>query len=319
MDQVKQQRVVNDGRGADLFLIMLVNYLLKVVTLGIYHFWAKTRVRNYMWSHTLIDDERLQYTGTGGELFVGFLKAVGLFIGFSISFVIVQTIVGALPSPLGTVLGGILFFALLVLLMVGVGAVLYQVNRYMLTRTNYRGIRCGLVGSAWYYGLLNAGLMLAASLTLYLTLPWARMHLYRYSLNNHYFGSKRLEFEGSASDVYGYFFVCWLLAIPTLGLSLLAYRLHELRYVASRVSLDGVGCSVELYFWPYVGLLITNFLLLVFTLGLAYPWVKLRNVRFLLERVELVGEPDYPAIRQEMAHGDAVGEGFAEALDGAFA
>lgn len=314
----QQQRVANDGQGGELFLVMLVNFLLKIVTFGIYHFWAKTRVRNYVWSHTLIDGERLQYTGTGKELFIGFLKAVGLIMVFVAAFELIQFLSALLGGTAGQVIAGIVALATLLFLMVGIGAIIYQARRYLLTRTNYRGIRCGLTGSAWRFGLLNLGCMVVVILTVYLAWPWARMVLARYSLNNHYFGSEPLEFEGYAADLFGYYFLCWLFAIPTLGLTMLAYRLYELRYVASRVELGGVRCQFDAYFWPYLGLMITNFLLLVVTLGLAYPWVKLRNLRFLVERVGLEGEPDYAPIRQDMERGDAVGEGFAEGLDGAF-
>jgi uncharacterized membrane protein YjgN (DUF898 family) len=314
----QQQRVRNDGQGGELFLVMLVNFFLRIVTLGIYHFWAKTRVRDYVWSHTLIDDERLQYTGTGGELFVGFLKAVGLFIGLAAAVRLVGFLADSLPGPAGSILEGILGLAILMLLAVGFGAIAYQVRRYILTRTNYRGIRCGLTGSAWHFGLLNLGCTFVIALTLGLALPWARMRLARYKLNNHYFGSERLAFEGSASDLFGYYIVCWLLALPTLGLTLIAYYLYELRYIASRARLGGVQCQFDVYFWPFIGMVLTNFLLLIVTFGLAYPWVKLRNIRFLLDRVGLEGDLDYATIRQEMERGDAVGEGFAEGLDGAF-
>ena len=51
----------------------MVNLLLRVLTLGIYHFWAKTEVRKRIWSAIRINDEPLTYTGRGMELFLGFL------------------------------------------------------------------------------------------------------------------------------------------------------------------------------------------------------------------------------------------------------
>ncbi|RFA27198.1 hypothetical protein CAI21_15230 [Alkalilimnicola ehrlichii] len=65
-------RVAHHGSGAELFVIYLVNLLLKVITLGIYHFWAVTRVRRYLWAQTSFDGERFEYTGTGRQLFLGF-------------------------------------------------------------------------------------------------------------------------------------------------------------------------------------------------------------------------------------------------------
>lgn len=56
--------------------IALVNAALTVVTLGFYRFWGRVRVRRALWSATTLFGDRLEYTGTGGELFRGFLLAV---------------------------------------------------------------------------------------------------------------------------------------------------------------------------------------------------------------------------------------------------
>ena len=41
------------GQGKELFGIIFVNLLKTIFTLGIYRFWAKTRVRQYLWSNTV--------------------------------------------------------------------------------------------------------------------------------------------------------------------------------------------------------------------------------------------------------------------------
>ena len=53
--------------------VSIVNFILRILTLGIYHFWGKTEVRRRIWSAVRLNDEPLEYTGTGWELFVGFL------------------------------------------------------------------------------------------------------------------------------------------------------------------------------------------------------------------------------------------------------
>ena len=53
--------------------LSIVNFLLNLVTLGFYRFWAKTRVRRHIWSSVHVNGEPLEYTGTGKELFIGFL------------------------------------------------------------------------------------------------------------------------------------------------------------------------------------------------------------------------------------------------------
>lgn len=82
------KRLRQHGTGGELFAIFIVNILLKLVTLGIYHFWAQTRVRRYLWTQASFDNERFEYKGRGVELFLGFLKALGLLILIGLSLVV---------------------------------------------------------------------------------------------------------------------------------------------------------------------------------------------------------------------------------------
>src|SRR5215813_1154579 len=53
--------------------LSILNGVLRILTLGVYHFWGKTEVRQRIWSAVRIDGEPLEYRGTGGELLRGFL------------------------------------------------------------------------------------------------------------------------------------------------------------------------------------------------------------------------------------------------------
>src|SRR5580704_4393738 len=65
--------LVYDGRLGALFRLWLKTMLLTILTLGFYRFWARTRIRKYLWSRVVLDGERFEYDGTGGELFLRFL------------------------------------------------------------------------------------------------------------------------------------------------------------------------------------------------------------------------------------------------------
>ena len=41
--------LVYDGKGGQIFQLWLMNFLLKIITLGIYSFWGKTRLRKYIY------------------------------------------------------------------------------------------------------------------------------------------------------------------------------------------------------------------------------------------------------------------------------
>jgi len=64
------------GEDGKLFGLYIKTTLLTLITLGIYRFWARTRIRKYIWSATSGDKDSFEYTGTGLEKFLGFLVAI---------------------------------------------------------------------------------------------------------------------------------------------------------------------------------------------------------------------------------------------------
>jgi uncharacterized membrane protein YjgN (DUF898 family) len=88
------QRLVYDGGLMGLYEIYLLNLVLTVITIGIFRFWAKTRIRRYVWSHVSFQGDRLEYTGTGGELFKGFLIVLGFIVLYGILQSVLQFALG---------------------------------------------------------------------------------------------------------------------------------------------------------------------------------------------------------------------------------
>ena len=78
-DAVNEQPLYT-GRLRKLIPIVLRNILLSIITLGIYRFWGKTKIRRYLWSQVSFRGEPLEYTGTGTELFLGFLVVMLILI-----------------------------------------------------------------------------------------------------------------------------------------------------------------------------------------------------------------------------------------------
>src|SRR6266513_1520907 len=68
------------GDGTAFFILILKNALLTLVTLGIYAAWAKAERRKYIWSNVEFHGQRLEFTGTGWELFKGYLKLIGAYL-----------------------------------------------------------------------------------------------------------------------------------------------------------------------------------------------------------------------------------------------
>jgi uncharacterized membrane protein YjgN (DUF898 family) len=68
------------GSGGDYFKILIVNTILSILTLGLYYPWAKEKRLKYLYSKSTFDETPFVFSGTGKEMFKGFIKAVGILI-----------------------------------------------------------------------------------------------------------------------------------------------------------------------------------------------------------------------------------------------
>ena len=73
--------------------IAATNVALIIVTLGVYRLWAKARERRYLWSRTEVIDDPLEWSGTGKEMFIGFLMVMAVLVPF---FLFIQFLFPAL-------------------------------------------------------------------------------------------------------------------------------------------------------------------------------------------------------------------------------
>ena len=99
---LETRRFAFHGEGGSLFGIHIVNVLLTLLTLGIYYFWGKVKVRRYLYSQAEFDGDRFAFHGTGKELFFGWLKIVPA-LAFLIWFPIILMMVW--DSPLAASVG----------------------------------------------------------------------------------------------------------------------------------------------------------------------------------------------------------------------
>lgn len=294
------------GRGWELFWIYLKNLLLSFLTLGIYRFWGKTRIRRYVWSHLLFLEEPFEYSGTGKELFLGFLKAMLVLIPLFIGFGLFELFLVHLDPGLTWISQLLQMVTILALTFLAT----YAARRYRMSRTLWRGIRFQLAGSAWTYLGLALGGLLLTMLTLGLYLPFMNVRLKHYEMNNLSFGSERFVFDGEGRDLFKPFLLAWLLTIPTLYLSQFRFAAQSYRYYASRLSIAGLRFAMPVTGWQVARLYIGNFLLLVVSLGLLYPLIVKRMANFWCDNLTIEGTVDFAAIEQA-ARGPQTGEGLA--------
>lgn len=192
-----------------LVALSFINLLLKVVTLGIYSFWAKTEVRKRIWSAVRIEGEPLHYTGTGKELFLGFLIVFFLVL---VPILLLTTAVFIAFGPRSPALAAyqLSLYALLFLL---IGVAIYRAQRYRLSRTRWRAIRGALVGSANGYAWTHFWTGLVSVLTLGWALPWRSTKLQGILIRDMRFGSVPFRFDATAGPLYKRFAVLWLAAV----------------------------------------------------------------------------------------------------------
>jgi len=65
-----------EGNGAELFGILMKNFFLNLLTLGIYYPWAKAKQLRYYYGSSRIHGSDFQFHGTGREMFIGLTKAL---------------------------------------------------------------------------------------------------------------------------------------------------------------------------------------------------------------------------------------------------
>ena len=231
-----------DGVIGTLARIVAVNSLLNIITLGMYRFWGKTRVRRYLWRHVSFNGEALEYTGTGKELFTGFIIVFAIFAPVILTY---SVFIGfyAEAYPITSAILEIIYMIAIFFL---IGVAIYRARRYRLSRTLWRGIRFAQVGSAARYGVLMMGYLLLALITMGIAMPMMHIGLEHYRMNHTLMGNRKFEFDGRAGDLMGKWMLNYFLFLPTLGLSYFWYKARQLNYVAEHLRFGNIRFSLDL-------------------------------------------------------------------------
>ena len=181
------------GRAGPLFGLSIKTLLLTVLTLGIYRFWMKTRMRRYYWSSVQPGGAPFEYTGTGLEKLLGFLIAV----------VFLAVYLGLVNLALSFI--GLSFFqgnplALNLSLLAAVPLIFYaryRARRYILSRTTWRGLRFGADQAAWKYMLSALGHTFLSVITLGILIPRQTFYLEKFVTDRTWYGDLKFEQQGN--------------------------------------------------------------------------------------------------------------------------
>jgi len=341
-----------EGSWREFAPIALTNLLLTIVTLGFYRFWATTRERRYLWGKTQFIDDRLEWTGTGKELFIGFLLVAVLFavpllfLQFGLQAMILQGYVGA-----AALVGLSLYLFLLYLF----GLARFRALRYRLSRTEWHGIRGGSDDQGFAYGVSAIWKPIVGTMLFGLLIPWSMVQLWNERWNKMSFGPHPFTSGGEAGPLMARFLLFYLLpvvgcvgllgagiagaasgAVSTesspeamsgmfilgiiatylvLGVVALAFYAAFFREAVGNLTLTELEFQFTARTADWIKLILGNVGLVVVTLGVGLAFVGYRNWSFFIRHLEASGEVDLVALTQSATKTPGQGEGLLDAFD----
>jgi uncharacterized membrane protein YjgN (DUF898 family) len=301
---LKVNRFTYCGKTGALYGIWIKQLLLTIITLGIYRSWGKTNIRRYLFAATELDGDRFEYLGTGKELFMGILKVIPGYIVFVGIYI-------ALEASLGQGWGNLVILPFLYLMPVFI----YSGYRYRVNRTQWRGIRSRMGGSATAYGWKYLGGMFIQLFTLGLMAPSVDLKRWEYQAQHIQFGAVPLRFKGDPKRLRATNITTLLLLIPTLGLSRIWYKAALEREKMRGLALAHIRFRQTAKGGDYIWLALGNFGIMIITLGFGAPIIMNRNMHFLEKHLALGG--DLAAFNTEQVAKGGVGdaEGMADVFD----
>jgi uncharacterized membrane protein YjgN (DUF898 family) len=214
------------GSGSEYFRIWLVNLLLTLVTLGLYHPWAKVRRLRYFHGNTLVGGHALDFHGNPWKMLRGYLLVGAMVVLYSVA------------GSFSPVAGLIAFFIVAALW----PALLKSSMQFRLANTSWRGLRFrfrGTLGGAYraILPLFVPGLIIVAALAgvdnpeqppawyavvvgavvlgMLVVGPWLWWNLKKYQHDNYSLGQEQTQLDCGVGSFYGVF-------LKTIGVGLLA-------------------------------------------------------------------------------------------------
>jgi uncharacterized membrane protein YjgN (DUF898 family) len=343
------------GNWREYLPIAATNALLIICTLGIYRFWASARQRRYLWSRTHVIDDALEWTGTGKEMFFGFLIVIAVLLPFFLFF---QFLFPALVARgKAEAAGGIFFLFYIALIYLG-GFARFRALRYRLSRTYWHGIRGGSDDPGWNYGGEYLGRIVLSAMTMFIMYPWAATRLWNSRWKAMSFGPLQFRADLNADGLKRRWAAIYLVPLALLlmgGLLLggiigssaagtdpnpfktatfgglvvvlvlvfyLAIPLMTLhwyakyfRHAAAATSLGELEFGFEATTLQWLGLFLGNLVLAVVTLGFGLTYWGYRNWAFMIRHMRIYGTIDVSHLTQSTTHAPREAEGFADAFD----
>lgn len=343
------------GSWQEFAKIAFPNLLLTIVTLGIYRFWATTREREYLWGQTDFIDERLEWTGKGMELFIGFIM---VFLLLGVPLIVIQLISQGLIFRGETLIAGVITLVMFLMLFYLSGVAYFRALRYRLSRTYWRGIRGGSDDPGFGYGISYMWKSFVGWLPIFLLVPWSMISLWNERWNAMSFGPHRFEANAdwkplmkryllfylvpfllvaglitmaivaAASDdqlgavggagmaVGGIIVVLAILSLYIiLPLAALAFYSKYFRLAVGGLRLHQLEFDFRARAPDWILFFLANMAIIICTLGIGYIFMPYRNWKFFVDHMEAYGEINIDELTQSETVVSKHGEGLLDAFD----
>ena len=310
LPDVKNYKLSFHGQGKDYFGIVIVNWLLTIITLGIYYPWAKAKNLQFLYGSTALEGDRFAFHGTGREMFVGFIKTIllfGIIYGLLVLFFYLE-------MPILGIL--IFYFTFLAVLPIAI----HGSYRYRFSRTSWRGIRFGYRGDRTELFTSFFQWIFFTIITLGIYGAWMEMKLRSYLLSNVRAGNVEFKYKGVGSEYFLLNLKGYLLSLITLGVYSFWWYKDLLAYYVNHLSLHKDNEQIRMKSVATAGgifkMVMGNLLIVIFTLGLGYAWAITRTMKFMTDNIKLEGNMDLTNIEQtEDDYNDATGDDMTGLLD----
>lgn len=339
------------GNWREYLPIAATNALLIICTLGIYRFWAAARQRRYLWSRTHFIDDSLEWTGTGKEMFFGFLIVIAVLAPFFLFF---QFLFPALVAH-GKAEAAFGIFTLFYIALIYLGGFArFRALRYRLSRTYWHGIRGGSNDPGWNYGGEYLGRIALSAMTMFILFPWAATRLWNSRWKAMSFGPLQFRAELDADGLKGRWALLYIApvglivaagtagviaaasakggATPSASLMAIVFGFAAIFYIAiplltlnwyaayyrkaaQATKLGELEFGFDATTLQWLGLFLGNLALAMVTLGFGITYWGYRNWAFMVRHLHIYGTIDLAELTQSTTHAPREAEGFADAFD----
>jgi uncharacterized membrane protein YjgN (DUF898 family) len=304
------QKLTFKGHGSELLGIWIVNFLLTVITLGLYYPWAKVRSLKFFFGNTELAGSSFSFTGNGTEIFMGFIKALLIII----AAYVIYFLMFFMNMP---ILGGLILLVVFVFL---IPVAIHGTLRYRLSRTAWRGIHMGYRGEIDSIIKLYIQGSLFTILTLGIYSPWFIIDIRKYIIDRVKFGNVSFEYNGSGTEYFVLNLISGFLTIITLGIYSFWWQKKLYNYYIENLKAyqDGneIQFASEMTAWKVFKFTVLNSLLIMITLGIATPWVMVNQMKYIMHNATFSENFNPDAIVQtEEDYNNTTGEGLFGWLD----